>query len=825
MKKIKEACWFIPTITTVLSALFGYSAYSLWYVFYGTESGSDIHLYTILSGIALGWFLYLFVDSVFKKAHKAVKVVSFVFGIGLFQGLIWGFNAKLNVSGADAEDAVVAAYTVAIVLSALLLLVIFIVRAVNKRRILNGILAVFYFIASCTGFYILNKDNILEYKFTRDISFGTVSASEIVITEAEKQRCRDWYDTYILLKNDAVEVPYDFSVGGESLKENLDEWAFEVSEESEIGQVYEGGKTAYVTLTHMRSSLVATVEATIYEESATCEWTVFIENTGEENSAVISDFYSINTSLPTGKAELYYSKGSDTAAIDFSLAKKSITSLGTEFSGVEGKPTEMYLPYFNICGENHGILFSVGWSGQWKAELKKDGGNTHIVAGQESFEAYLLSGEKVRSPLVSLGFYENDNALKGFNTFRNWIINCVYPENLTDKTMTMLEVAGPMSTRTSDEIIEILDGIRPEIYENVNCFWMDAGWYNYTEGWYDGVGNWTPDASRYDNGISELSSYAEGVGCGHVLWYEPERVSYGTDFYNVGIQNEGWLIDVGSDNLMWNLANDDAWEYYATTLLASMQENGVTVYRQDFNFAPLEYWEKADAELYNGRTGICENHYITNLYKYLDYLTENIDGLIIDNCASGGKRLDLEMTKRSIPVWRSDYNCAVHNDLSEATQAHTYGLSFWLPISGTCLNVTDEYSVRSGIMPCTLIGFGGYDSPAFGFYNEQRELMLGNYYPLESGNSDTSEILAMQYSDWENLNGEAFIYKRADVDDDEYTLVLNGLMTDAQYEVYDIDAPDDIYTLSGAQLMSEGISIQLPEGEKAIIIMYSAVTE
>ena len=32
------------------------------------------------------------------------------------------------------------------------------------------------------------------------------------------------------------------------------------------------------------------------------------------------------------------------------------------------------------------------------------------------------------------------------------------------------------------------------------------------------------------------------------------------------------------------------------------------------------------------------------------YLCENVEGLVIDNCSSGGRRLDLEMTRRSFPL-------------------------------------------------------------------------------------------------------------------------------------------------------------------------------
>ena len=402
-------------------------------------------------------------------------------------------------------------------------------------------------------------------------------------------------------------------------------------------------------------------------------------------------------------------------------------------------------------------------------------------------------------------------------------MDSVYPEEITKNYYTVMEVAGPISTRTSDEIIYILDNeIAESAYEQTDAFWMDAGWYNYNEGWHDGVGNWTVDTSRYDNGISELSSYAKNKGLGHVLWYEPERLYRDTHFYNIGSQNEGWLVDVSEDNIMWNLANEEAFDYYCKYLLNSMKENGITVYRQDFNFAPLKYWQKADAEYYDGREGICENHYVTNLYRYLDYLCENIPGLIIDNCASGGKRLDLEMTYRSIPFWRSDYNCSYHADLFEATQSHTYGISFWLPISGANLYMIDEYSARSAIMPLVLMDFFSHQHSDFNLYNEQRALMGGRYYPIEFGSFDKHKMHAMQFSTEDATEGTALIYKREDVHSKEYTVKLNGLIENVTYEIYDIDNPEEKKQLTGKQLMSEGYTVNLPDGKKAIILMFSA---
>ena len=803
-------------ITTVFLGLMVYAAYSLWYIFYGTDSSWDVHLYTILTGSALGWFLVLLVQEVFEKANWIPKLIAFFAGNGFFQGVIWGFNSKLNESCTDNEPVIIKAYTVAFVLSAIILLVAFVLRAKKGFKALNIILLVVYFAVSCGGAVVFNIDNIKALEYKKNIQFDSISAEEMKLTDEEKKLCMDWYNEHFFGENS--EYPFTFKVDGEEF--NPLQWNKSIEKVSEEA-VYRCGKTGNFVLTNEEKGLQVTVEATSFENSATCQWIVYIKNIGTENSGVISDFYALNSSILTGDAQLYYSIGSDTAASDFSLVKKKLSSSAFGFSGSEGKPTEKYLPYFNINGQSCSAILGIGWTGQWAAALAENDGETSITVKQESFNAYLLPGEEIRSPLVSLSFYDNSNAVKGFNLFRSWIMDSVYPEEITKNYYTVMEVAGPISTRTSDEIINILDNeIAESAYEQTDAFWMDAGWYNYNEGWHDGVGNWTVDTSRYDNGISELSSYAKNKGLGHVLWYEPERLFRDTHFYNIGSQNEGWLVDVGEDNIMWNLANEEAFDYYCKYLLNSMKENGITVYRQDFNFAPLKYWQKADAEYYDGREGICENHYVTNLYRYLDYLCENIPGLIIDNCASGGKRLDLEMTYRSIPFWRSDYNCSYHADLFEATQSHTYGISFWLPISGANLYMMDEYSARSAIMPLVLMDFYSHQHPDFNLHNEQRALMGGRYYPIEFGSFDKHKMHAMQFSTEDATEGTALIYKRENVHSKEYTITLNGLIENATYEIYDIDNPEEKKQLTGEQLMSEGYKISLPDGAKAVVLMF-----
>ena len=52
--------------------------------------------------------------------------------------------------------------------------------------------------------------------------------------------------------------------------------------------------------------------------------------------------------------------------------------------------------------------------------------------------------------------------------------------------------------------------------------------------------------------------------------------------------------------------------------------------------------------------------------------------MLIDSCASGGRRNDLETLRRAVPLLRSDYIME-----PVGNQCHTYGIAFWYPYYGT----------------------------------------------------------------------------------------------------------------------------------------------
>ena len=59
--------------------------------------------------------------------------------------------------------------------------------------------------------------------------------------------------------------------------------------------------------------------------------------------------------------------------------------------------------------------------------------------------------------------------------------------------------------------------------------------------------------------------------------------------------------------------------------------------------------------------------------------------------------------------------------------------------------------------------------------------------------------------------------------DNSFKLVLNGLSPDKNYELRDYDSQDIRTVYSGAQLMSDGVTVNISEAPKGEIILYIEV--
>ena len=164
-------------------------------------------------------------------------------------------------------------------------------------------------------------------------------------------------------------------------------------------------------------------------------------------------------------------------------------------------------------------------------------------------------------------------------------------------------------------------------------------------------------------------------------------------------QHPEWLLHSPIRNsALLDLGNTEALNWLQNHVGDMIEEVGIDIYRQDFNHPGKPFWEANEDP---DRIGMMEIRHIEGLYAFWDYLLDRFPNLLIDNCAAGGRRIDLEMMSRSVPLWRTDYQY----DEPTGKQGHFYGLSFFLAQHGSGISDTDNYSVRSNMGACQVSNF------------------------------------------------------------------------------------------------------------------------
>ncbi|HWO29359.1 MAG TPA: alpha-galactosidase, partial [Candidatus Acidoferrum sp.] len=422
---------------------------------------------------------------------------------------------------------------------------------------------------------------------------------------------------------------------------------------------------------------------------------------------------------------------------------------------------------------------------------------------------------------------------------------------------------GGMKTSTS---LRLIDQITKENigFEN---FWMDAGWYGTDrpvdefqifgkEDWFLHAGNWRVNEVPHPDGkgLRPISDAAHAKGMKFLLWFEPERAVVGTP---LTVQHPDWFIGEVTTHFegntarplvkfrMFDFGNPAARQFMIDSISDLIDKEGIDVYRQDCNFALAPFWEQADK---TDRQGITQIRYAEGLLEFWDGLRRRHPQLILDIVQRG----DLETISRAVDLSRADYPVSPDADPIGA-QISTEGLAYWRPHFGTLLQVRprDTYHFRSGMAPglaFALFNVAGYPNQVGNFipaefpYDWMRSMVAqlklvrpyyyGDYYPLLpcSQNSDCRtdptrersaafEWAASQFNRPEQGDGMVQAFRRDKNGEPSKNLPLRGLDPAAKYEVTDLDAQKPS-TISGRELMQQGLHVEIKTERGAAIIIY-----
>jgi alpha-galactosidase len=674
-----------------------------------------------------------------------------------------------------------------------------------------------------------------------------------------------WLQEHLL--NDKAQLPFSFLYDRQGSSTLLKAWP-KKTETKQLDSV----RTQHIVIwADPKTGLQVRLEALEFANSPVVEWTAYFRNEGKVDAPMLEYVQALDISFPVtgeGIPTILYSKGCGVMDT-YSLVKKPLNQLESfQISSESGGKTVDTIPFFDIATAGHGLIGALGWPGAWAISFSRPTEAAIAVsAGMQTTHLSLHPGEEIRTPEVLLLPWAGDD-IDAHNLLRRHILKYHTPQY--DGKPVVLPVShlgwGGMKTSTS---LKLIDQITKENI-GFETFWMDAGWYGADrpvdefqvfgkEDWFLHAGNWRVNQVPHPDGLGlkPISDAAHAKGMKFLLWFEPERAVVGTP---LTIQHPDWFIGEVTTNFegnterplvkfrMFDFGNPAARQFMIDSMSDLIEKQGIDVFRQDCNFALAPFWTQTDK---SDRQGITQIRYAEGLLEFWDGLRRRHPKLILDIVQRG----DLETISRAVDLSRADYPVSPDADPVGA-QVSTEGLAYWRPHFGTLLQVrpNDTYHFRSGMAPglaFALFNVAGYPNQVGSFipadfpYEWMRKMVAqlklvrpyyyGDYYPLLpcSANSDCAtdpskersaafEWAAWQFNRPEQGDGMVQAFRRDQDQEPAQSLRLRGLDPAAMYEVTNLDAKSP-NTISGSNLMQQGLHVEIKEKRGSAIIIYKKV--
>ena len=583
------------------------------------------------------------------------------------------------------------------------------------------------------------------------------------------------------------------------------------------------------------AGLCVRVECVAYRDYPVVEWMAWLTNRGEEPTPIISDILAMDGTFEGTSPALYHCNGDFCNEEGYTPRETPLRdgeSLRLAPNG--GRSCDGAFPYYRVMFDDGGLSLAIGWPGQWAATFTGLPGGAQVQAGQEKTHLRLRPGESIRTPRMTALFWAGD-ASRAVNLWRRWYLAHVLPRPNGQPMRPALACCAPdegeeFTAATEENQLRYIErfkerGIRFDVW------WIDAGWYpcydeKHERKWWI-TGDWRPDPERFPRGLKPVSDRAAQAGADLLIWFEPERIEHRAKFDPIRPE---WLLRTGpEDNRLLFLGNPECRQWLTDHVCKLIQDNGIKIYRQDHNFAPLGHWRQNEPE---DRQGMNENLHVQGYLQFWDDLLARNPGLWIDSCSSGGRRNDLETMRRSVPLHYTDYGYGDH----PVKLGFHRTLFEWIPYFKECTISwdldggqrfdprIDSYSCHCGMAPmlfsCIDIRRDDYDfdllKQMIDLWRRASDLMLhGDYYPHTPFHHRAEEWVVWQFDSPETGRGFIQGIRLPKCPEESITIRPKEVCPAATYS-FENPETGETREFSGTALSEDGFTIRLPKRSAGI---------
>ncbi len=371
-------------------------------------------------------------------------------------------------------------------------------------------------------------------------------------------------------------------------------------------------------------------------------------------------------------------------------------------------------------------------------------------------------------------------------------------------------------------------------------FVIDAGWYGPEPNeWWNNVGDWYPGA-WLPNGIEPIREHARKKGMGFGLWVEIESAGAAS---KVRKEHPDWFLKRNgvpiANGRELDVGNPVVAKWMESEIARLIRKYNLDVFRIDYNISTEEDGNQV-------REGFVENtlwRHVENLYAIFDHLRQQFPGVVFQNCAGGGGRLDWGIMHRFDNTELSDWMrgpraLKILNGITWLLPPEILLRTFGTEVSDlqgdadidSQLNEVEmSLPIFRGIAP-TLAEL----NPILGdqirsgvelYKNELRPILRGgivyHHTPLPQQGSPSPWIV-LEYGSPDKSKDVSTLFRTSDFGDPVYRFIPRGLSPSGTYKVT-FENRGESAEMSGVQLMQNGIPVRLEAAGTSEMLFFENV--
>ena len=323
-------------------------------------------------------------------------------------------------------------------------------------------------------------------------------------------------------------------------------------------------------------------------------------------------------------------------------------------------PNRGYYPFAAIEAPEAGIVwgFTTEAPFSWQMEVYEEKETCAFSCGQGDYEF-----AHWRKNIPAGGTYSSPTAFftvkkGGLNDVCNALVHeqaarLDLPESEKDMPVLFNEYCTTWGCPSAENIAAILQAIRSF---DIGYFVIDCGWYKPDDkGWNNAIGDWKESAALFPDGIGTVCDAIRAAGMIPGIWFEFENAGRDSEVFS---RNELFLTRDGivitnKNRRFFDLRKEEVRRYIASHMVDLLVKNGFGYLKIDYNDAYGIGCDGAESLGEGGRQVAQES------LRWLDRLREAVPGIVIENCASGGSRIEPgRMSKVSMCSFSDAHECA-----------------------------------------------------------------------------------------------------------------------------------------------------------------------